>query len=55
MTTQADFDKAYDYLRDNRRRNSFYASLFSQFEYKGVLSESQILAVLRGIERDRKR
>ena len=53
MTTQADFDKAYDYLRDNHTRNDFYKSLFMQFESKGVLSEKQILAVLRGIERDR--
>jgi len=55
MTTQADFDKAYDYLRLNHARNEFYASLFQQFERKGVLSEKQILAVLNGIERDRKR
>ncbi len=55
MTTQADFDKAYDYLRANHARNEFYASLFQQFERKGVLSEKQILAVLNGIERDRKR
>ena len=53
MTTQADFDKVYDYLRDNHTRNGFYASLFMQFERKGVLSEKQILAVLQGIERDR--
>jgi len=55
MTTPADFDKAYDYLRANHTRNEFYASLFQQFERKGVLSEKQILAVLRGIERDRER
>jgi hypothetical protein len=53
MTTPADFDKAYDYLRANHTRNDFYASLFQQFERKGVLSEKQILAVLRGIEHDR--
>lgn len=52
MTTSADFDKAYDYLRLNHSRNSFYESLFQQFERKGFLSEKQILAVLRGIERD---
>jgi hypothetical protein len=50
----SDFDRAYDYLRDNHTRNGFYASLFMQFERKGVLSEKQILAVLQGIERDRK-
>lgn len=50
----SDFDRAYDYLRANRTRNKFYASLFSQFERKGVLSKNQILAVLNGIERDRK-
>jgi hypothetical protein len=55
MTTPADFDRAYDYLRVHHARNEFYASLFQQFERKGVLSEKQILAVLNGIERDRKR
>lgn len=55
MTTPADFDRAYDYLRANHTRNEFYASLFQQFERKGVLSEKQILAVLNGIERDAKR
>lgn len=52
MATPADFDRAYDYIRLNHARNSFYASLFQQFERNGVLSEKQILAVLRGIERD---
>lgn len=52
MATPAEFDRAYDYLRLNHTRNSFYASLFQQFEQKGFLSEKQILAVLRGIERD---
>jgi hypothetical protein len=50
----SDFDRAYDYLCANRTRNKFYASLLFQFERKGVLSEKQILAVLNGIERDRK-
>ena len=50
----SDFDRAYDYLRANHTRNKFYASLFFQFERKGVLSRNQILAVLNGIERDRK-
>lgn len=51
----ADFDRAYDHIRANAKGNSFYASLLAQFERKGVLSEKQILAVLNGIERDRKR
>lgn len=55
MTTQADFDRAYDYIRENHERSSFLSSLFQQFERKGSLSEKQILAVLNGIERDRER
>jgi hypothetical protein len=50
----SDFDRAYDYLRANRTRNKFYANLLFQFERQGVLSEKQIIAVLRGIERDRR-
>lgn len=52
MTTQADFDRAYDYIRIHHSRNAFYQSLFQQFESRGVLSEKQILAVLRNIEQD---
>jgi hypothetical protein len=55
MITSTDFDTAYDYLRLHHAGNEFYRSLFEQFERRGSLSEKQILAVLRGIERDRER
>lgn len=53
--TPADFDRAYDHIRANAQSNGFYASLLSQFESRGTLSEKQVLAVLNGIERDRQR
>ena len=51
--SMSDFDRAYDYIRLHHASNDFYRSLFEQFERKGVLSEKQIQAVLRGIDRDR--
>jgi hypothetical protein len=50
MTTNTDFDRAYDYICANRLSNSFMKSLFDQFQRKGGLSEKQILAVLRTID-----
>jgi len=52
MTT-TDFDRAIDYLESNHERNSFLASLFSQWRTKGSLTAKQVEAVLRNIQRDR--
>lgn len=49
---QTDFDKVIDYLRAHHTRNSFYASLFQQFERKGTLSEKQIACVMNAILKD---
>ena len=53
--TTADYDRAYDFIRANAKRNDFLASLFSQFERKGELSEKQVRAVLNNIARDAER
>lgn len=52
MTT-TDFDRAIDYLENHHRRNSFLASLFSQWQLRGSLTAKQVEAVLRNIQRDR--
>jgi hypothetical protein len=48
-----DFDRAIDYLEENHERNSFLASLFTQWRTKGSLTTKQIEAVLRNIQRER--
>lgn len=53
--TPADYDRAYDYIRANATRNTFLASLLTQFDRKGVLSEKQVRAVLNNIARDAER
>lgn len=49
--TNADYDRAYDFIRANAKRNEFLASLLSQFERKGELSEKQIRAALNTLSR----